>query len=753
MKITITLSQEQGLFFSIRNIAILFLVGLGSFTTISAQSTWTIRSPLYINHSLNSVVWDGSMSVAVGDSGSIETSADGAAWLKRTSGVTTNLTSICYSGKLLVAVGDSGTVLTSPDGITWTSRASHTLGYMEGVVWGNNQFIAFGFTAVRGANSWIYHWVKITSADGITWNDDSSDTTNVYSSIAWTGSQFVAADNGKIITSPDGVTWTSHTTRYPLSVVRWTGKTIIGISGPGYFDNKIAYSNDGASWKFDTLPNYNAVKGHPYDVAAHGDTIVAAGYAGGICMSYDNGATWKIRLYTPYSTVEDNFVFSSIACTDGQFILVGSYSNHSRGMYGGCAVTSCAGDITAIDSNGAVVVMGTFLDWKDRTVSGPILGDLHSVTSTGAQIVAVGDYGTILTSQDGIVWANRSDTGITKQPLWSVLWSGTKFVAVGDEGTVVTSKDGITWTKALSGTTDLLKSVAWTGKQFVAVGGSFSGNSELNYDRVLTSPDAITWTDRGQPGDGIWNSVIWTGSQLMAVGEYRNSSTPYSSVVYTSPDGVTWTDQDARFQYMGLSSVACDGHMFVAVGGSASHLSLASSDGLKWADGGLGSGTYYYYCVVWANNRFVSVGKYGRIETYSIDSTWELHNPVIGTTLYSVTCTGTQFVAVGANGTIITSPLDNSAINTPAIPSRTAEHISVTRLPGNRITIRISGIDQAGSATFQVFDVFGKCLQQTVRSMSAPEDGLPLNDLASGRYFLRVKFQGTTLTCPFLFAK
>ena len=66
-------------------------------------------------------------------------------------------------------------------------------------------------------------------------------------SIAWTGTQFVVAgDNGSILTSPDGIHWTS---RYSgdsgaLHSVTWTGNQLIAVSSSGTF----LTSRDGIDW-------------------------------------------------------------------------------------------------------------------------------------------------------------------------------------------------------------------------------------------------------------------------------------------------------------------------------------------------------------------------------------------------------------------------------------------------------------------------------------------------------------------------
>ncbi len=52
----------------------------------------------------------------------------------------------------------------------------------------------------------------LTSPDGITWTSRTSGTTQSLLAATWSGTQFcVVGGGGTILTSPDGITWTSRT--------------------------------------------------------------------------------------------------------------------------------------------------------------------------------------------------------------------------------------------------------------------------------------------------------------------------------------------------------------------------------------------------------------------------------------------------------------------------------------------------------------------------------------------------------------
>jgi hypothetical protein len=69
---------------------------------------------------LYDVIYANGIWVAVGESGTIQTSTTGLDWTTRTSGTTNNLNGITWTGTEFTVVGDNNTVITSSDGISWS---------------------------------------------------------------------------------------------------------------------------------------------------------------------------------------------------------------------------------------------------------------------------------------------------------------------------------------------------------------------------------------------------------------------------------------------------------------------------------------------------------------------------------------------------------------------------------------------------------------------------------------------------------
>lgn len=173
-----------------------YVVGGGSSGVISTAltpSTWTahagVENPLY-GIACNTAA---SLPIAVGANGAIY---EGANWTQVTSGVTSTLYSIVWTGSLWVAVGAEGTILTSSSsqGISgWTQRTSGTSARLRHVAWTGTALVAVGDSGT-----------VLTSADGVNWIKSSAGTATL-NDVFWTGNRLVAVGTGGTILTADSI--------------------------------------------------------------------------------------------------------------------------------------------------------------------------------------------------------------------------------------------------------------------------------------------------------------------------------------------------------------------------------------------------------------------------------------------------------------------------------------------------------------------------------------------------------------------
>jgi hypothetical protein len=167
-----------------------------------------------------------SVTVVVGNSGTIISTVNGSGWATQSSGVTTNLNDITFGNSILVAVGEHGTILTSVNRIDWVQVPSNTVNHLSAVTYSATlgMFIAVGD---RGT--------ILRSLDGSTWANLSVFNDGTFSDIIFAAGKFVGVDNvdGWVSSSIDGYSWTRYRGRRLNSIAYGNG-TFVGGGGTPY---------------------------------------------------------------------------------------------------------------------------------------------------------------------------------------------------------------------------------------------------------------------------------------------------------------------------------------------------------------------------------------------------------------------------------------------------------------------------------------------------------------------------------------
>ncbi len=246
---------------------------------------------------------------------------------------------------------------------------------------------------------------------------------------------------GTIVTSPDGVVWTSQTPGHTnhLYGAGFGNNTFVAVGTVGTI---LTSWDNGVTWTLRKSPKGYLFNEY-YGVAYGNGKFVVVGADGGIITSSDNGVTW-VDPFWPYWSPTANWLFGA-TFGNSTFVSVGAY--------------------------GTVLTSSDAISWYPET-SGTSL-HLMSVAYGNGTFIAVGESGTILSSIDGVNWSPQI-SGITDW-LRGIVYANGYFVAVGDAGTILTSPDGMNWDPPLYSFDNSydLEAVAYDTNQgvFAAVGG------------------------------------------------------------------------------------------------------------------------------------------------------------------------------------------------------------------------------------------------------------------------------------------
>jgi hypothetical protein len=196
-----------------------------------------------MNVSLRDICWTGNFMVVVGDNSTILTTIFADDWSKANVPVTNaRLTGVAWSGNQAVVVGTDAeyhypVILRSSDGDNWSkvNLPEQYRGHLNGVIWANNKFMAFG----KDGTPVVY-----TSADGINWLRQSfSGFEGEIMEMVWTGSAYCAVGPGITAVSPDGNSWTTRAVNMVPYGIAWSGKYFMMTGFTGMFR-----SENGLDW-------------------------------------------------------------------------------------------------------------------------------------------------------------------------------------------------------------------------------------------------------------------------------------------------------------------------------------------------------------------------------------------------------------------------------------------------------------------------------------------------------------------------
>lgn len=328
----------------------------------------------------------------------VETSTDGVTWTYEPFQAYLSPETIVWTGTEFLAVGPSGTAESS-DGIIWSI---HPLVDFLAATWAGDHFVALGVEKGTGIG------VAYTSPDGASWSEATLPPEGIVGSVVWTGSQLVAVGpGGGVYTSPTGDVWTkqsvpSSVATANLGSVAWNGSTLVAVG-----DEAVLLSTDGVAWTAVAPPaeSLSSVTwGNGVFVATGGDFVFTSA----------DGQSWASqRAVGPFEgeiTGETSAGLVGIAWNGTRFVAVGSVRYPHQTTLNPIVATSVDGtswspvDMSAFAGSGfskvtwtgmgfyATSNLGLFMSLDGTSWARDLQTDwfMLAVAGNGRQLVALG---------------------------------------------------------------------------------------------------------------------------------------------------------------------------------------------------------------------------------------------------------------------------------------------------------------------------------------------------------------------------
>jgi hypothetical protein len=237
--------------------------------------------------------------------------------------------------------------------------------------------------------------------------------------VAYGNGTFAATTNlGKVLTSSDGLTWSSQTVAagtWLVSITYGNGTWVaVGANGT------ILLSSDLENWINAKSVTTNKLNG----VAYTGTTFIAVGDAGTIITSPD-AQTWTVR-----SSGVTTFLHGITFDSTGANLVI-------SGQNGVLLASGNSGATFAPAASGTT-------DDLENILANPAADQMVAVGSSGAIIEATNGFGT------GSTWT-AAQVPATTARFRGLAYGDGSYVAAGEQGTIETSTDGIKWVQRFSG--------------------------------------------------------------------------------------------------------------------------------------------------------------------------------------------------------------------------------------------------------------------------------------------------------------
>jgi alpha-tubulin suppressor-like RCC1 family protein len=678
----------------------------------------------------NSICWSDKLNLFVAVGGGeynsinrVMTSSNGINWNLQLSTEYNNWTSICWAPTIsqFIAVANSGInnrIMTSIDGINWKSQISHNNEWTQ-VIWSNDFSVAI-------AISNNYSTSKIMmSTNGINWIPINTTNNKIITTISWSSKlkQFCLLTNNKnsyrylnnwqISPAPIGnitAGTTNNITNF-CRYVEWISQLnlfiIVGGSG------KILTSSDGINWTSRISPNLNLqINSIAYSQSLN--LLVAVGNGSSspyVLTSSDGGINWISRTGSAannwISVTWGNNLFVAIAqsatselnsiMTSPDGINWTSRSSISNSQWWkvkwvqflnrfiAIGTTTSTRLISSPDGiNWSILLHTEDNNWKDFAFSSNLIVAISDAT--------ISNGNPIMTSSDGITWTAHPSP---LNSLFSIIWADDLqlFIAMSNSNnpsSYMYSNNGKNWIIGYTKINQPFISISWSSslEKFVAVSTntnneniivSNSNINDINMYSLLTNNNSKTinlsnilkninynnksllkfgfktWNDStGTTINNNWNHVIWANSISRFVITGGNDNNGTKSLF--SSNGISWTSSNSLpIAFIGRClAFSSELNILISVGNN--NIYYSTNSGTSWTSGL--STLVNWTSVCWSPDlfMFVAVGNSGinnRV-SYSYNGTNWFNLTINNNNNWNSICWSSElqlFIAIANSGT------------------------------------------------------------------------------------------------------
>lgn len=514
-------------------------------------------------------------------------------WHWRTQLQGDNLYNLIYAQDKFLAAGAGGALLSSPDAENWTLQKSGTSLSLSGLAYGNGIFLATGIPGYPFDHSSI-----LTSSNGIDW---STTTTNLgIGSVVFGNGLFVGTGTGyqgggSICVSSNGLDWSVPVSHYELHP-DYSNPQRYDITN--YYFISMAFGNGTFVAIGERVTGVYQWLSMPYEIWES------------IIFTSTNGINWEEQVLGPELSGWGGFPVS-VAFGAGKFVALSKKLIHSPD--------------------------GLHWEIQDRSESDGLPNNLDF---NGGLFMGFTSQGILLTSEDGTHW-NKQDLGADCPSSFAAYGHG-KFLAFSQDGALLHSTNGTNWSRKPAASPDLLD-ITYANEQFVAVGANSA---------ILTSTNAIDWVKPNpgleeNSGTNFLRRIIYAQGQYVAVGNNGGTS---NAIVVTSSNVLNWSEVEG-VAACALEGIAYGNDRYVAVGCDSrltNGVLLTSLDAKQWTAQNL-NGCPALHGVAFGDGQFVAVGEQGTLLTSSNSLDWTPHPYITSYKIQSVVFANHRFVA-GAEG-------------------------------------------------------------------------------------------------------